>query len=157
MSYCLLFLSVFCCSSSFGFVFKPNIFKLRACTSSNQLEASAHISNGGGLLLGISDISSSKYYSTKVPIHHSVELVKNNRLLYNIIESERNEVNIDEYLKIIEMAVDKFMEKNSVWDRKELVGGLEDIARKKGTFACLLGGKSTGKSLVLREFYSLKT
>jgi ABC-type transporter Mla maintaining outer membrane lipid asymmetry ATPase subunit MlaF len=72
--------------------------------------------------------------------------------LYNIIESERNEVSIDKYLKNIEMTVDKFMEKNSVWDRKELVGGLEDITRKKGTFARVLGGKSTGKSLVLREF-----
>jgi hypothetical protein len=60
-------------------------------------------------------------------------------------------VNIDKYLKNIEMTVDKFMEKNSLWDRKDLVGGLEDIARKKGTFACLLESKSTGKSLVLRE------
>jgi hypothetical protein len=77
--------------------------------------------------------------------------------LYNIIESERNEVSIDEYLKNIEMTVRNFMEKNSVWDRKELVGGLEDIARKKGTFACVLGGKSTGKSLVLKAFAQNET
>jgi hypothetical protein len=109
--------------------------------SNNQLEASAHISVW-------------YFSSTKVPIHDSVELVKNNRLLYNIIESERNEAKVDKYLKNIEMTVDKFMEKNSLWVRKDLVGGLEDIARKKGTFAVgwlSSWGKSTGKSLVLRE------
>ena len=115
--------------------------------------ASAHTSTGDGLLFGVLNISASNYYSSKLPIHHAKEIVKNNRLLYDIIESERKNVNIDKYLENIEeVTIDKFMENNSVWDRKDLFSELDDITRKRGTFACLLGGKSTGKSLVLREF-----
>jgi len=54
-------------------------------------------------------------------------------------------------VEIVETNMDKFMWKNKVWDRKELLHRLDDIARKRGNFACLLGGKSTGKSLVLGE------
>jgi hypothetical protein len=57
--------------------------------------------------------------------------------LYDIIEKERKEVNIDKYLESIEVTVDKFMENNVVWDRKELLSGLDDIARKKGNFSFL--------------------
>ena len=160
MIYFLSFLFFFllsCCSST-GFVFKTGILRLRTTSlsstniPSNRREATPHIYNG--LLCGLLNISSAKYYSTNAPIHESAELVKNNRLLYDIIEREceSDQSRIDEYLENMESNMDAFMEKNTVWDRKELLRGLDDIARKKGNFVCLLGGKSTGKSLVLKEF-----
>jgi len=74
--------------------------------------------------------------------------------LYDIIETEcqSDPVKIKNRLEEIENYMDTFMEKNNVWDRKDLFQGLEDVARKKGNFVCLLGGKSTGKSLVLQKF-----
>eukprot|EP01038_Epipyxis_sp_PR26KG_P016883 gene16883-23156_t len=80
-----------------------------ASTSNNQLEASAHISTSW-----------------------------DHGLLYDIIDSERKDVNIDNYLENIEVIVDKFMKNDSVWDQKELLSGLDGIARKKDTLACLL-------------------
>ena len=132
--------------------FKPSRVSSTRYAYNRLKAASTHTSTGDGLLFGVLNISASNYYSSKLPIHHAKEIVKNNRLLYDIIESERKNVNIDKYLENIEVTIDKFMENNSVWDRKELLSELDDITRKRGIFACLLGGKSTGKSLVLRKF-----
>jgi hypothetical protein len=89
-----------------------------------------------------------------LPINEAAELVKNYRQLFDIIEAEcqSDPVKINNRLEEIENDMDTFMEKNKVWDRKDLIQGLEDVARKKGNFVCLLGGKNTGKSLVLRKF-----
>ena len=35
-------------------------------------------------------------------------------------------------------------------DRGELKGAIQDITAGSGQFVCLLGGKSTGKSLIIR-------
>jgi len=43
------------------------------------------------------------------------------------------------------------MNKRTVWDRYELVGKLQNLIQGRGQFLCLLGGKSTGKSLVFRD------
>lgn len=45
------------------------------------------------------------------------------------------------------------MKDKSVWNRDELKGAIVKIVENKkgGTFACLLGGKNTGKSLVLNH------
>ena len=84
----------------------------------------------------------------------SSDLVKKNRLLYDIIEKEcESDLDkIDQHLQNIETKMDAFMRENKVWDRSELFLGLDGATRKRGNFACLLGGKSTGKSLVLGEF-----
>jgi hypothetical protein len=43
-----------------------------------------------------------------------------------------------------------------VWDRKELISSLNVVTSNHsgGSFCCLLGGKSTGKSIVLKNNYS---
>jgi hypothetical protein len=107
-----------------------------------------------GLLSGINNISSANFYSMNLPINEAAELVKNYRQFFDIIEAEcqSDPVKINNRLEEIENDMDTFMEKNKVWDRKNLLQGLEDVARKRGNFVCLLGGKSTGKSLVLRKF-----
>jgi ABC-type Na+ transport system ATPase subunit NatA len=45
--------------------------------------------------------------------------------------------------------------KVDVWDRDELKCAIQDITADSGQFVCLLGGKSTGKSLVIRYFERL--
>jgi hypothetical protein len=42
-----------------------------------------------------------------------------------------------------------------VWDRDELKGAVQDIIARRGEFFCLLGGKSTGKSLVIQHLEKL--
>jgi hypothetical protein len=108
-----------------------------------------------GLLSGLlSDISKADYYSMHLSVKEAAEIVRNNRQLFEIIEKEceSDTGRIDERLEEIETVVDSFIAKKDVWDRKDLLQELEVIARKKGRFVCLLGGKSTGKSLVLTNF-----
>ena len=160
LSYYFLFVLLFCSSLPNGFVLKASILRLRAAS----LLSSTNIPNEklqsippqlyNGLLTGLNDVSLASYYSMNLPIKQAAELVKNNRHLYDIIETEcqSDPVKIKNRLEEIENYMDTFMEKNNVWDRKDLFQGLEDVARKKGNFVCLLGGKSTGKSLVLQKF-----
>jgi hypothetical protein len=53
-------------------------------------------------------------------------------------------------LEIIKKANVFMDDQNEVWDRDELKGKIEDIIADRGEFVCLLGGKSTGKTLVIR-------
>ena len=152
-----LFFFLLSCCSSIGFVFNTGILRLRRTSLSStniptkQWEATPHIYNG--LLYGLLNISSAIYYSLNAPISESAELVKNNRLLYDIIEGEceSDQSRINEYLQKIFEQMNQFMKKNKVWDRSELIHGLNMATETAGCFACLLGGKSTGKSLVLGE------
>jgi hypothetical protein len=154
-----LFILLLCSYFSMGFNLKPpSYMRLRATSRSStnipneKLQSSPHIYYG--LLSGLPDVSSANYYSRDLPIKHAAEFVRKNRYLYDIIETEcqSDPQKIDKRLEEIENEMDKFMEQNKVWDRKDLLQGLDDVARKKGNFVCLLGGKSTGKSLVLKEF-----
>jgi hypothetical protein len=81
-------------------------------------------------------------------------LVKNKSLLYEIVKADcqNDSIGIDKYLDAIESMMDVFMDRNEVFNREDLKHGLNEVTRKKGNFACLLGGKSTGKTLVLNEF-----
>jgi hypothetical protein len=154
---------VFNCSkmiaaSSVGFVFRTGISRLPTARLSSsmvpidQLESNRHAHNG--LLSGLSNISSSNHYSMNIPLVPAAELVKNNRLLYDIIEKEcaSDQSRIEEYIRNIFKQMNTFMKANKVWDRAELINGLNMTTETAGNFVCLLGGKSTGKSLVLDEF-----
>ena len=46
---------------------------------------------------------------------------------------------------------DAFLSSGAVHDREEIQSALEDVLRQRGQLALLLGGKSTGKSLLLAE------
>ena len=152
-----------CCSRSTCFIAKSGIFRHTAFSKSR---TAAYLSTNSvpstqlppplhnWLLYGISDISSAGYYSSKLPLQQAVELVKNNRVLYDIVsqECECDQGKIDKYLENIFVRMNSFMKKNKVWDRAELMNGLNGATEIDGNFVCLLGGKSTGKSLVLKEF-----
>ena len=107
-----------------------------------------------GLLEGISNISTAKYYSSSISLQPVADIVKNKRLLYKIVEADcdYDSEEINKYLQRIFENTQVFMNNNTVWDRKDLYSGLDQITEVKGNFACLLGGKSTGKTLVLNEF-----
>lgn len=44
-----------------------------------------------------------------------------------------------------------FLKEQKVWNRKQLQGALDDLVKRRGQYVCLLGGKSTGKSLLLSD------
>lgn len=111
-----------------------------------------------GLLSGLPDATMANYYSMNLPLIEAAELVRNNRQLYEIIEKECESDlgEINKRLEEIYKGMNEFIAKKEVWDRKSLLRGLDDIACTPGNFACLLGGKSTGKSLVLTNFSKRK-
>lgn len=43
------------------------------------------------------------------------------------------------------------MRRNKVWDRHALNSSIHEIIAEEGRFVCLLGGKSTGKTLLLND------
>lgn len=104
-----------------------------------------------GLLFNISDITTSAAtFSEEISLKESVELLKEREYIYNICwdNAERNVEKLDKNLKNMLQKATVFMESDQLWNRNQLVLGLEDIISKKGNFVCLVGGKSTGKSLV---------
>jgi hypothetical protein len=106
-----------------------------------------------GLLFNISDITTSATFSEEISLKESFELLKEREYIYNICwdNAERNVVKLDKNLKNMLQKATVFMESDQLWNRNQLVLGLEDIISKKGNFVCLVGGKSTGKSLVVKK------
>ena len=58
---------------------------------------------------------------------------------------------IDKYLVDITGKIRNYTRSTEVWDRDELKQALKDITEESGMLGCLLGGKSTGKSLAIRD------
>ena len=141
-------------SSSFQFYSKSVFFNGRKVSFSSSKIPNNQFKGYNGLISGLSKISTANYYSEKLPLIEAYDLVKKNRFLYDIVEKEceSDPDKIDKHLEDMETKMDEFLRKNKVWDRSELFLGLDGATRKKGNFTCLLGGKSTGKSLVLGEF-----
>ena len=66
--------------------------------------------------------------------------------------SANSTVAAEAYIREISEKAAAYMSTDSVWNRDELKDALSSIVDKgKGVFCCLLGGKSTGKSLVLSD------
>ena len=79
--------------------------------------------------------------------------MKDTNHLYNIClkNADGNIVNLRKDLKRISNKADRFIQSDKVWNRKQLITSLESIVARKGKFVCLLAGKNTGKSLVLKD------
>ena len=66
--------------------------------------------------------------------------------------SANSTVEVEAYIREISEKATAYMSTDSVWNRDELKDAVSSIVDKgKGVFCCLLGGKNTGKSLVLSE------
>jgi len=64
-----------------------------------------------------------------------------------------NEIETVKYLNDIKRNAATFICKHdNVWDRKELIDSLNEVQQNtEGDFVCLLGGKNTGKSLLINH------
>jgi hypothetical protein len=108
-----------------------------------------------GLLNGIPDVGNAKYYARKINLRDAGDLLKNTNYLYNsAVEDVRGDTNeLEKYLQDTVKRAQAYTEnQEDIWERDELKDQLNRIIGTKGNFVCLLGGKSTGKSLVLRHF-----
>jgi hypothetical protein len=106
-----------------------------------------------GLLNGISNIKTAKYYSSRIDLLEAAKFALNDSYLMSIVRSKPNNTDIDQYLLSKHVTSDRFVKSNEVWDRTQLYQALANITSNKGCFACVLGGKSTGKSLVLESLF----
>jgi hypothetical protein len=103
-------------------------------------------------LTGTVDVSNEKDYSREINLDDAANLLRDRNYINNIAlaEAHGNATELKNNLtKIIEKAKIFMANRDEVWDREELKGAIQDIIADCGKFVCLLGGKSTGKSLVL--------
>ena len=108
-----------------------------------------------GLLNGIPDVGNANNYARKINLRDAVDLLKYKNYLYNsAVEDVRGETKeLKKYLQDTVKRAQAYMKnQEDIWDRDELKDQLNRIIGTEGNFVCLLGGKSTGKSLVLRHF-----
>ena len=100
-----------------------------------------------GLLKGISDVASAKDYSRTINLKDAAELLHDTTYLYSAVLKDKNNLT-----EIVQKA-DAFMsDLDIIWDRDDLKDSLKSVFAQDNQFVCLLGGKSTGKSLVIRNF-----
>lgn len=114
-----------------------------------------HAHGSIGLLSGVEDVKTSMYYSRKLDLKAVSNLLSDKDYIYKsaLDDVGGDESKFDEYLSDIMSKKKEFMKRNVVWNHDKLKGTLKDIIENEvgGTFACLLGGKSTGKSLILHD------
>ena len=122
--------------------------------NNNLLKRCLH--NHCGLLQGINLLAKeSLFYSNKIDLSLSKQLLMNSSSIYqSAIQdvSEGSGRNIEEYLNSIKFSAKDFIMKDEVYDREEILHSIRTLIRDSGNFVCLLGGKSTGKSLIFKHF-----
>ena len=108
-----------------------------------------------GLLVNV-DVKTAGFFTSDLNLNKAEDLLKDE--LYVLMESATKNptTTFDENLQHILQKADAFMESNQLWNRDELTSALKSIINSKGAFACVLGGKNTGKSLVLEEMERLE-
>ena len=108
---------------------------------------------GLGLLAGIPDVRSADFYTRKMNLPEASKMVMDYNYIYAsaLRDAGGDVIKLDTNLKKIEKSAVAFMKLGQMWDRAELKSHLESIVSSEGKFACLLAGKSTGKSLILRN------
>ena len=124
--------------------------------SSRQLASSCKTSvdlDCKGLLSGISDIASAHYYSDKLVIKNTYHLLQDSQYIFDICSKNAggDTARLNEDLKRISQKATSYIESDVLWNRDELKSCLHNVVMRKGRFVCLLAGKSTGKSLVLKK------
>ena len=62
-----------------------------------------------------------------------------------------NATTVDETLEQIVQKAESFIRSNQFWNRDEFQRTIKDILKRKGVFACVLGGKNIGTSLVMQD------
>eukprot|EP01035_Chromulina_nebulosa_P017047 gene17047-22556_t len=115
---------------------------------------STNYNDNYGLLTSISDISTADYYSNNIVLENAQRLASNDKFLYEaaLNDSIASNTDIDSYLNDVYQASNNFIRSDKLWDRERLISIFKDyITSPPGSFVCVLGGKNTGKSFLLRE------
>jgi hypothetical protein len=113
--------------------------------------ASQPASTGFGLMNGTSD---DKFYARELDLHGSEPLLRRQPgEFWRAAEADAAAagVSTEVHLLQIEERREAFFKKDEVYDRAELVNIMEQLVHGKGGFMLLLGNKSVGKSLLLRQ------
>jgi hypothetical protein len=73
--------------------------------------------------------------------------------IYNALRNDvaENATTVDETLEQIVQKAESFIRSNQLWNRDEFQRAIKDIFKRKGVFACALGGNNTGKSLAMQD------
>ena len=112
-----------------------------------------------GLLTGISDVSKAKDYSRTMNVGSAVGLLRDTKHIYNVALDETHGSNADllksNLTEVIKKAKVFMRNRDEVRDRDELKSAIQSIHSDVGKFVCVLGGKSTGKSLVIKNVEKL--
>ena len=105
----------------------------------------------GGILAGISSSTESLYFSNSISINATKSLLQNQRLFSTVVDSNKgNLTEISDELAWINSRATSFIRSRDLWDRAEIVTALSEIVEERGEFVCLLAGKNTGKTFILR-------
>ena len=133
-----------------------NLYCRRFCTSPIQSTSEIRkVENKKriGLLSSISDITVAHHYSDNINItDYTAKEMRDEKNLYKVFSTYWNNdsLKFDKNLKnIIEVAT-KFVESKDLWNREKIKSKLDTIVNGKSNFVCLLAGKSTGKSLIVK-------
>eukprot|EP01035_Chromulina_nebulosa_P031214 gene31214-41589_t len=103
-----------------------------------------------GLLFDV-DAKKADFFTTQLNLNESENLLKDEMCIYNVLMEEVVEkaTTVDETLEQIVQKAKSFMKSNQLWNGDKFQRALKDIVIQTGVFACVLGGKNTGKSLVM--------
>lgn len=123
--------------------------------TSKEIKNNYNVDNSIGLLSGVNNVETSMYYSRKLDLEAASNFIKDKKYIYKsaLKDADDNEAKLDEYLVHIREKSRNIFLDETVMGRDELKSTLKNIVDDDigGTFACLLGGKNIGKSLVLRN------
>jgi hypothetical protein len=106
--------------------------------------------NGG--LLGPS--ATDMHYAKKLDLQEAAELVTKRGLLWAAAEADVNASDgaesVDEYLRRVKWSAAAFLDRDELHGRDGVMSILRELLSEKGQLVLVLGGKSLGKSLLLR-------
>jgi len=110
-----------------------------------------------GLLLDV-DVKMSDFFTTQLNLAKTENLLKDEIYIYNMLNEDavENMSTVKETLQQIVQKARCFMRSNKLWNRDKFQHVLKDIINEEGIFACVLGGKNTGKSFVMEEMERLE-
>ena len=110
-----------------------------------------------GLLLDV-DVKNADFFTAQLSLTESENLLKDKMCIYNVLMegAVENSAKFDETLEKVVERAKSFIRSKNLWNREKFQCALEDVIKETGEFVCVLGGKNTGKSLVMENMESLE-
>lgn len=101
----------------------------------------------------INSTATDMYYAQKLDLPGDLRGFTQPGLMWDALQEDAKVLNIspEVHLSQIKSSAEKFLREDGVYNREELLGTLHEALSDEGTFTLLLGGKSVGKSMVLRS------